>query len=1041
MIEFRLLGRFVVLRDGREIPASEFGGRKVRALLRILATRRGGLVTHDALTDMLWGDRPPADPAANLGVLVHRARSALGDASLLVTGAGGYALAGSDACRVDAEEFLLSVSECRQLVGRPALAGYQSALAYWAGEPLVEDTYDDWAVDYRRQLGASRQEALERAAGLAIDVGEGDVAVELASTAVAIEPLRERSALTLCRALAAAGDPVAALEQYDAYRRALADELGLDPSGEAAALHALLLRGEVRTGTATRPEWSGAVDELVYVGRQRELAEVVDCLQHRPVPVVVIAGRSGTGKSRLLREIAGQLPALPAQAFAAERAEAWSLARTLLREALAHDAMAAEALPPTVRSALSTVLPEVDADRARFDPESRRAMVLEGALRLLSSLPDAAILLDDVQWADPSSVLLVGAVLERLPGRAIVLAYRPEELRPGPAAELLRGLSAAVRIELSGLPVEAIEDLVRAPALATVLAEHTDRTPLAVLEVLRALTAEGAVSRDSQGRWRARTGAAPGRAVEIATAGQRRAIESQADRHDDLARLVLALLALLGMEASARTLAAAGATAEREVLDALARLSAAGLVRLGNAGWATAHDMVAEVVAARLPAADRGRLHGLLAEALVSSGAETGDVARHWQAAGDVRAAAAAYASAAHQALGIFADREAADLAQAGLDLGLLTGPRGRLLDARAQSRRRLGDLAGARADVTEALTTQPAGPGRAQLLARLASLASGSDDLVRANELAELALVEAGEDPPARAGALEIAAILDMNLGRPERAALRSDAALDLYERMSDARGRARILDARAMATFLRGDISAALEQFQQVAHLFQDYGDLVRLLTPRSTRGHALVFGGRPLDGLVDIAAALDTARSLGQPEGQAYGLWHRAEALSALDRAEEAAADAAEALAIAQRIGHRGWTATSWRAVGIAEQARGDLKAALEAFTRSLELSEHFDLFASWAAARCAMVLVALGQPEDAAPLAQRALSEGPPLGHFEARQAQLDVAVALGDDQVPTMAADAHRLAVAAGYHAGIERLAELVAIGSHRRSGE
>ena len=46
-------------------------------LLRILMTRRGEFVSHDALTEMLWGDRPPSDPVANLQVLVNRARRAL----------------------------------------------------------------------------------------------------------------------------------------------------------------------------------------------------------------------------------------------------------------------------------------------------------------------------------------------------------------------------------------------------------------------------------------------------------------------------------------------------------------------------------------------------------------------------------------------------------------------------------------------------------------------------------------------------------------------------------------------------------------------------------------------------------------------------------------------------------------------------------------------------------------------------------------------------------------------------------------------------
>jgi len=103
-VHLQLLGRFQVRRDGEEIPPAAFGGRKVRTLLRVLAVRRPDLVPHDALADMLWPDRLPADPVANLNVLVNRARKAVGDARLIVTGTAGYALGdvGVDIAEFDA---------------------------------------------------------------------------------------------------------------------------------------------------------------------------------------------------------------------------------------------------------------------------------------------------------------------------------------------------------------------------------------------------------------------------------------------------------------------------------------------------------------------------------------------------------------------------------------------------------------------------------------------------------------------------------------------------------------------------------------------------------------------------------------------------------------------------------------------------------------------------------------------------------------------------------------------------------------------------
>ena len=53
-VEIWLLGRFVVRCGAAEVPAREFGGRRVRTLIRVLASRRGELVPKDALADALY---------------------------------------------------------------------------------------------------------------------------------------------------------------------------------------------------------------------------------------------------------------------------------------------------------------------------------------------------------------------------------------------------------------------------------------------------------------------------------------------------------------------------------------------------------------------------------------------------------------------------------------------------------------------------------------------------------------------------------------------------------------------------------------------------------------------------------------------------------------------------------------------------------------------------------------------------------------------------------------------------------------------------
>jgi DNA-binding SARP family transcriptional activator/tetratricopeptide (TPR) repeat protein len=1055
-VRLRLLGRFRVFRGEEEIPAAAFGGRKVRALLRVLAVRSPDLVTYDALADALWADRPPADPAANLNVLVNRARRALGDTAAVVTGSGGYALG---PCTVDLTEFLDGVAAARRAAadGDPTTARglATTALALW-GEPLVEDADAPWARGPRDRALRARVDALETAARAAAALGDPGAAVAYAADAVAAEPLRESVALVHARALAAMGDRAAALAVLADLRRRLADELGVDPSPEVAELQVRLLRGEepARVGAPARrlkpadgtgaareradgPQAARAFADLPFVGREEELAQLRAVLAR--TGIAAVRGPAGIGKSRLVREAARttSAPVIAARAFFAERAEAWGLARSLLRGVIAAEPAAARALPAHTMSALTTILPELDDGRPSvpLDGESRRALILAGGLHVIETATrdGGVVVVDDIQWCDPSSAALLGSALARLPGLAALLAFRSDE----PPAGLLDGLRTArecTEVVLRPLAPAAVRALVGDRELADALVESTDGSPFAIAEVLRELFARDAVlpaaANDGWPGCRPRDRAAVELAGTLGREGQRRAIRRRAERHGD--GDVLALVALLAREVSARTVAGAAGRSERDTLDTLSGLADAGLVRLGELGWATAHDLVGETVVAGLRQAQRGRLHGLLARALEAEDADASEVARHFREAGDVAAAADAYARAARTALLAHAGREAAALAGAGVDLGPQPPVCADLLEVRAEARAVHGDVDGALTDLHAALRTDPTGH-RARRLARLAMLTFGARDARRAADLAEMAVAVAeGDDDQSRAIALETAAIVDMNEGHTDRATARWDTALRLYRRHGDARGVARILDGQAMATFLDGRISDAVVLFDRVAGLFTDAGDLLRVVTPRSTRGHGLVFLGRAEAGLEDASAALRLAVDLDAPEGQTYALWHRSEALSALGRLDEAEADARRALSIARSAAHRGWTATAYRALGIALHARDEPDEAAAAFAASAEAAgTELALFACWAAARRALVAVAVGRFADAESLVAQAMATGPPLGRYEARLAAVELAYATGDPGAAAAAGAALAAARAGGHIQSATRLAALL----------
>ena len=114
--------------------------------------------------------------------------------------------------------------------------------------------------------------------------------------------------------------------------------------------------------------------------------------------------------------------------------------------------------------------------------------------------------------------------------------------------------------------------------------------------------------------------------------------------------------------------------------------------------------------------------------------------------------------------------------------------------------------------------------------------------------------------DQPAALGqALAAGAIIDLAEGNLGRARHRVRRAARLLEAAGDSRGSARLLYWQAMECFTGGRLRDAVTRLDRLAHLVVTPGEVLRLWSPRATRGHALVFLARAADGLAEIEETL--------------------------------------------------------------------------------------------------------------------------------------------------------------------------------------
>lgn len=440
------------------------------------------------------------------------------------------------------------------------------------------------------------------------------------------------------------------------------DTLGAAPSDEL--------------GVADRP----AGERSSLVGRDKELKSLLEALDRVLSGVGqtrFVAGQAGMGKTRLASEVARlaakrNVLTLAGACLYADSPQPFGpfveLVRSyqedhsfsIMRAPEAGAPSALEAALQAVRAALrmGTAGSAGDAWMQQLPIEDAQTRAFDAVLSFLQALSRSRplmVVLDDLQWASPTTLQLLHYLARNTRNARILLLglYRMEDILPGdegathPLQETLRRMSREhlhEQITLQALATEQIEELTSnalggAPLdeeFVSLLGRQTDGNPFYLLEALRLLEEQGALRRVDD-HWE--VAVAPREITVPATVQD--IIMRRVERVPEPDRELLDWAAVLGQRVDAELLAA---LTGRSAIEAMRRMYTLeqrhALLASDENGFYFGHDTVREVLYGQLPPPLRKRSH-LCAGAQLEERA-AGDVqpylydlARHFALGGD----------------------------------------------------------------------------------------------------------------------------------------------------------------------------------------------------------------------------------------------------------------------------------------------------------------------------------------------------------------------------------------------------------------------
>lgn len=602
----------------------------------------------------------------------------------------------------------------------------------------------------------------------------------------------------------------------------------------------------------------------------------------------------------------------------------------------------------------------------RDDPRSRRNLLFENVslgLQRQAQMRPTLLCLEDLQWADPSSLALMHYVARNTRKHKLLIlgTYRPEDIlvKEGEYHPLVDTMQLMGREELfkkldvGRLPEESMTEFLSSMLGKVGLGEEfqlriyeeTKGNPLYIIELTKLLIDEGILEKFDE-IWVLTKGweevNIPSRICDV--------IVRRLNRVETGDRRVLDYASVVGDVFASDTLSSALKLEKVHLLERLRVLEKShGLVHSQDGAFKFDHAKVREVLYSEIPHELRMEYHAIVADSIEMVNSANldeviGDLAFHYYHCKNKEKATTYLVRAARKAMEEYSNDEAIRFFTEAQGVEDDTDKRKDILEELGSVYELIGDLNGALKTYNDALELARDPRARAAILTGIGGIHEhqGQYDSAIGTYIEALDLVR-GEGCREEAYAIAGIGIVHWSLGEYDKALEYYTNSLEIMRAIGDKRGIADSLNNLGNLHVQRGDYRQALDNYQENMEIRENTGDLRGAAHALSNIGAIHLHKSEFDDALEKFEDTLRILDRIGDQLGIAYSLNNIGVIHETRSEYEEALENYRKSLELVEKIGDQQVVASTLHNIGLIYKYTGKYDEALEQYKKSLEICE--------------------------------------------------------------------------------------------------